>query len=497
MIEIFLKKQEFSKLEIFKYITFENAMTTQELMAEFNLPRSTTKRYIADINLLLSQHKNTENYQVLQNEEHEYYITNIDNADKIYFFHKFQELFLQESLTFRVFSMVFTADSISFFDLATELNISSGYLYKILALLNKKLEPYSIRFEKNEQAISIEGSEKNIRVFYTYILYSVHQNLSWPFTKNQETEVKLDILSWKDSKIKGKSLSKRTRLNFFLAVMGKRIKDDCIVYSLPPYVGETIDIFMKFNNAKTLINTRSQILAQNKMTTAEYQLMNLILRMHDGEFDTKAEMKHIGEALNQINSPIVNFSKNLRQAFFNDLPVEKNKRNEDYFLYYAVLHNTYLFCFADSLDAVYETQYSYNMEKTYANSHFINQIRNIYKKTLENHCVKTPENLVEVGTRFLFTLFNLYKVTKLNIFVQHASNSLGEPLIKRELLKLFSTESIEFVTNTQLADVIISDCVEEISESSTYFLLIDLFNLKTWRDLADFIKDRLFELSFS
>ncbi|MBP2097241.1 helix-turn-helix domain-containing protein [Enterococcus rivorum] len=497
MIEIFLKKQEFSKLEIFKYITFENAITTQDLMTEFNLPRSTTKRYIADINSLLSQHKNTESYQVLQNEEHKYYVTNIDKADKIYFFHKFQELFLQESLTFRVFSTVFIADNINFFDLATELNISSGYLYKILALLNKQLKPYSIHFEKNEQTISIDGSEKNIRVFYTYILYSVHQNLSWPFTKNQETEVKLDILSWKDSKIKKKSLSKRTRLNFFLAIMGKRIKDDCIVHSLPRYVGETIDVFMKFNDAKALVNTRSQILTQNKMTTAEYQLMNLILRMYDGEFDTKVEMKRIGEALNQIDSPIVKFSKDLRKAFFSELPVEKNKKNEDYFLYYAVLHNTYLFCFADSLDAVYETQYSYNMEKTYANSNFRNPIRTLYKKTLENNSVKTPENLVEVGTRFLFTLFNLYKITTLKIFVQHASNSLGEPLIKSELLKLFSSDSIEFVTNTQLADVIISDCVEEINDTSTYFLLIDLFNLKAWRDLADFIKDRLFELSFS
>ncbi|HCJ4447717.1 TPA: hypothetical protein NR419_002496, partial [Listeria innocua] len=144
---------------------------------------------------------------------------------------------------------------------------------------------------------------------------------------------------------------------------------------------------------------------------------------------------------------------------------------------------------------------SYNYPISFEGFHYIqpNKIMSFCKKFIENNPSFSSPLFTEKNYYYtciiLDIIVRIYTKKTLKIYVQFSKVFLGERLLKQKIENVYNPSTLEFTTNFDQANLIISDSMDTVIESKKhkYFYFYDVNDRRIWLELFQFIQLNILE----
>lgn len=494
MIENFLKKQEITKLMLFKYVSSNSFVDILHLSDTFHLSKSSIKRYLSDLNSLLASDSDTRNFQIKQNESFSYYLagSNDEDININYLYFKIQLIFFNNSAIFQLFTILFNSEPITLIEVCKEISISENYCYRLVKKLNNIIKPYSMSISTKHNALRLLGRESDIRIVYFVIFTSIYQNLEWPFITISQK--KAHTLSSFYNLNSYQMTSITSRIDFLLAILENRIHKTNYIQPMPACIDELTQVFVDCHDltAELAYFPTNYPLIKNSTTEKNERLFfNLFVRIIDSSIDSDLVKITIGEKLAHLKHPLTDYYLALNQQFLKTFNLSNSKKLLYEFMYYTILHHVYsLYTCLDYQQIIQTNNFDYS-------SNIPEQINLFYTAFWDNSNVpnKFFTNYLHVCIQSILTsLFYIHKKNYLKIYIQYTKSSLGKTLIESQIKNFFNPESIQIIQKLDEADIVISDSNEKKINEIAYFFFTNINNNHSWSKLLAFIQQELFNL---
>lgn len=500
MIAYFLKKQDYTKLKILQYIGSKKKTNIQELMETFNISRASIKRCIIDINTFLDSSSDLNLCNIIQDKLFNFTLETPKNQHLLTIYHSYRHYLLSSSLSFQLVIVLLTNTSISMSNLSSLLFMSTNHCYKIIDQVNEYLKFYKLKISIKRNIIEINGEEQNIRFMYWNLLFHGLHSLDWPFQQSSHAFIKNCFSKYRNKYLSHKPFSTKISVDFYLAILYERLNK-----------GNYQSIFMALSNSilQTFIDNHditstlkyfpsdTPTIKNHDIELNERKAFNLIMRILDSEIDSIDTKIEIGKKLLELDNPIAIFHKKLNTSF---ISVFFKKDLEDLlptFMYYTILYHQFSYTYSYSQEDVLNTNPLNNDNLIHKTSSFSVTITQFTRKFTESYpalSFSLSQNAIEMIGLLHYSLYISYFKDSLSIFVQYSKSPIGNEFIKGKLRHIFNESSLIFTSDSEHADLIISDSVENSKATSHTFFLEDIYNVSLWKELYGCIQNLLFEL---
>ncbi|EOJ68423.1 hypothetical protein [Enterococcus faecalis] len=260
----------------------------------------------------------------------------------------------------------------------------------------------------------------------------------------------------------------------------------------------------------TILTNNIDLMAAKQFFSKQYQLsdktfsnevlyFNAVFRVVIAHTITPIHKQFAGK---KIIAAQLDFSKNiikLTDALLNHFDISK----EDSILYESVYFLSIYKIFINLINIDIETllKISYNYPISFEGFYYIqpNKIALFCKKFLEENSDFTSPLFSEKNYYYtsiiLDIIVRIYKKKTLKIYVQFSKVFLGERLLKQEIENVYNPSTLQFTTDFDQANLIVSDSMDTIIEEKNkkYFYFYDVNDKRIWLELFQFIQLNLLE----
>lgn len=500
MYQHFIKNNDMKKVEMFYYLSLREEVSIQELISQFNISRSSIKRYIADLNICLSHISSTNPTGLIaikQTSSFDYFLTVNNHEELLSLYPKIQLYFLQISPTFQLFDLLFINNALTVYEISETLLFSENYCYKVIKQLNNILKLFSLSIEKNKKdsTFFVFGTEPNIRFVYLVLFVTPFQSEEWPFSKLSHSYLK-ESYSNEAKKILGyRPYSTIKRIEYLLAITDTRIRQSHYMDPFHSQISKILSVFMKVHDITKYqkhFPPSVPIVSDKFIENNERMYFNLFLRIIDGTIDTEEDQLKIGKELVNLDTPITNFYS----AYISSLLMVRKRKETDEVklnetMYYSLLYHVYsLYATFNPLEVVYITSSESTID-TMQREKIIRELKALYvEDMLSSELIS--EFTAELVGPLIMSLKQTYQTKKLCVYIQYAREPVGSAIIKKAIYNVFNEKSIQFVSSIEETDIFISDSVEDLSLTKHFFFFEDVRLMECWESLFKFLNEKIY-----
>ncbi|MBO0483022.1 helix-turn-helix domain-containing protein [Candidatus Enterococcus courvalinii] len=495
MHEFFLSKKNEGKLAIYKFLLFSKVGRTEdEIMNEFQLNKTTLKRYMNELEIdlktvfqlgVMIQYNSFGNLAIMRLPEYTIGYT-IDQL---------RILYIKESSLFQVLTALFSKSYVSVEQLALDLNLSTPHVYKSLAMIKTILKKFGGTIYLSEFG-NLEGSELGIRFFSFLIYWNVFKTSTMnPFSTRMIPEfLEIDFLKEKMEIEKNLSISQEMKIRmlhgitcFRLANRKKEIDptEECLT---------DIQFFYRGKNSLNLTDFR----VDQEVLIKESMILSFFIRGLTFDIDTPEMRREIVESYQKSDLPIARLTEHLLSDFqqqFQFNYVEGNYYESYYLLLFFLLYCKHIHL---EVDEYFENPIQKNEQIVKDNPNFI-----LLNQKL-THFIAAYEELSELSklaktqlAHLLFFIFDLNTAPpKVKVFVMNNGAIGNGYLIKNGIQEVFHPEILQIVEDPEVADLIISDVYEGAEVKVERFYFNNIYDEKNWERLIQYLSRFIFKKTF-
>jgi hypothetical protein len=484
-MDLMLKNKEQNELHIF-YLLLHKDFLTKDLAKKFSISERTLKTYIfslnTDIETLLGVKNSIQTDQAGNIHIHE---------KQLAWFYQLKLYYLKNSLYFQILKLLSVNYSLTRIEMLDELIVSQSYLLRLVRKINFDLKPLKISIEYVDDSFFFAGNEYMIRLFIYKLLTDSYQKLEWPFTSIDrallEKQLHLELASQTETK--------KNLVYFIFAIMKIRLPhQEITTLKQDPAI---MDLFSYFSNNIDLVNhfqlNHIPPFDQLEKNPLEKIYFNFFCRIYISDLLPLHAKSALGKELVVSNNYFSNLACQLTNYLSIKLNLEITNSKFPYFIYYLTLFFSY-YLSMDSRTAALES-FVFNVDK-YDNFHtdplFLNvktHLRNfIAMNKLDSHI---GEYEINEMCNLLSTLFRCASNKKFYIYVQITKSFSNKIQIYNVIQKIYNKDFIELTNEIGLANIIISDSLEDSNTGIPVIFMSSLNNAKDWFKILDSLQSSL------
>lgn len=490
MIEQLIKKYNF-KLDILLLLSNEETVDTSFLMEHFNVPRTTLKKAIADLN---TDFENSDDFdcQILQNKNYQYFIHSATNTPILTNYYQLKFNYLQESLHFQLLTLLITTPRQTVYEIGTQLNISTSYCYRIFKDLNLFLSKFtlSIVIDKQTNIVAFNGKEHIIRTFCFLLLDEAFPITEWPFTHITKEKLTAQLTRRPLSKLEALPLTQRNRLLKLIAINDLRVKKNKYISMDNSQFLDISNLLIDDNLYKEEIIANYRLPEQTKNT--ELFFFNLLERVFISDIFPKENKLAIGKVIATSSSSFLADINLLEADFSETFHLSKTEDIKYEFLYYLTIYKLFLKFIDIQVDSflAISDRYAINFfDNPHIDSTSIQEFLTIFFE--DNKAIiseKGAQLNFESTCYILYSLLQVYSDTKLSIYFQLSKNLLTERILVQKIKDFFNPSSLTITENIADSTIIISDMIDTEIPGKKYFYI---YNEHQREELMLFILNQL------
>lgn len=496
---LFLDSPSINKLRLFNYLLFHyQTATYEELLVELDVSKQTLHRYLTelqqDLNLTFSDHK------LVLEKEKGLVVLKIDEPYRFPFFIDSLHLaYIKKSTDFTLIRTLIQKKYTTVTQLADSFYSSKSTIYRQLQRVESIFKKFNITltFTSKNGDINLVFEEKDLRLFLYYFFWYTYKGLEWPFlktTKERYKEMTKDL----DLPIPSPSLLSLTNQFDYLLVLtfwrSLRRKHPIMI---EPNIKKILSVFQEVNDLASFFDSFASEIDPDSLLN-EKLFFNLILRENFAKVDSPVEVSQMAQKLSLIDDPLISHSQALVTETMAHFKIEMTGSEKDYYLYQFVLFYLYVFYLKIDFPSVITTY----TENTLFSESALNpegfsslEVDNFLVNFRKEYPIPVKYHTME---HFLTSLLiNARKKKSLTICLHFSINVLGERIIESQLLAVFNPDKLTFTHNPDEADLIISDCFQLESATTDFFYLERVTDIVVWKELVNYIQDKVFRISFS
>lgn len=386
--------------------------------------------------------------------------------------------------------------------LAQEINLSLSHTYKILKRINKSFEPFniSITFPDTNTYKNMIGDEKDVRITMLYIYWAIYKGLENPFSRTPKYFSELPV----PIKSTFLSPSQKSRLIYFQTFTYWQIIYKRSYVCLTPEFLTYLEIFEHVSPV-CFPQTILDLLHKNRVTKQiihnEEVYFGFLARFYIANIDSLEDKHLIVQRLRNSSLPLTDFATLFLDQFLNQFMLSLSEENYD-LIYYQIMFNLLYIQFfgtkvpfTQSIDEIFPYK-EVNMDLF--DEHKENLITYAYENLSKQLFPSLSKNssLVEYFAKILYlALKSAVNQPKLHILIQYSKTIYGYDLIKNKLSIIFGTTILEFTSTIKDADIVISDCFEQLQITSSkkplFFYFEYPYDQIVWQSLIKIISQQI------
>ncbi|MFW8052728.1 helix-turn-helix domain-containing protein [Vagococcus fluvialis] len=290
MLEYFINPKEKQKLEISQVILLSiNGKSTEYLLNEFLIKKSTFQRYIKEIqNDLSNVFDSKVSLTITSKKKFKFILTS--NITPDYIIPTLKKYYMEQSSLYIILSALIKKKYFSIAEIANDLNFSEPTVYKNFSIIRKLLSSFEADIDLNSES-NFKGNELGIRYFLYLTYWHLFNVVNMNFFSNQFPSEFIDIDIIKKNLNIDKELSKtqKSKLIILSGIFSYRIA----------YFNKHITInneFLKdielFYDGHSILNTQKSNTPTSTLEN-ESKIFSFIIRGIISEFDSYEEKKQI------------------------------------------------------------------------------------------------------------------------------------------------------------------------------------------------------------
>jgi hypothetical protein len=503
MYREFISPSEEKKLEIFKLVCNTHGISLLKLSTLLQIPMKSLQKHIYFLNEDLNQL--SIDVTLTKNSYHQYFIE-IDSTNTQPYYSQLIYYYLLNSPQYQLVQYLITHNHSSMNQMCLDLHVSQSHMYRLMKKVNQILETFHLSIITNEKnIIEVAGKEIDIRIFiYSFLTQSAPSNLE-VLPQNTPVEAQkfkeyfdfanLDQLTKNKLFAFWKTIMIRTSQKKFLPKIPQEYQPLLNFYSFLPK--EVLSSFA------IPLSTLDEEVAQ-----AEYLYLNFFLHIFLPSVVDQEKIALMIETFHHSKKRLVRFFYHMirdwQETFIPTLP----ERDFDQLLNSSLLFfNLTILIDVDLLD-VWNLEYNlltddsfYHDDRTYTG------IADLLKKHMSDYSHEDLDKAFFVEKQLPYLTQLLYLETRMNqtanvrIFVRTTIQYRTKKMIETRIRKIYSADSVSFVSDIEQADLIITDNYEEVPVTDKLLLLSSVLNTIEWEALLARINQtivkKMFELDHS
>lgn len=507
MLEVFLKKNTYLKLNLFRFIYLSQITTTTLILDDFTISRSQLKRAISELNADLLASFPHQHIKIVQNEFYEYSFLNT-KAENINFPQAFNYLkfyYLKNSSVFQLLNYIFISPPSTIKELSDALYSSQSYIYKTIQNLNNFMSPNKIKIETNENyQFEVIGNESHIRAFMFNFFVNSYRDIEWPEGLILDTKITQASKMFFGNGHEDIYPTQQKRLQFIFAVIDNRLRKGKSILPLPKDTQEIFQILENFQDLSSVISFYQYEYPLNEETIKREKLyFNFICRgfTQFNEYYLKKTRSSLLHAIHSLeNNLFVKLSEKIAKDYTTTFRFIDHDDDLFYFCLFLLLFNSQ-FTIENNLllninrGHASENIYDQEEDYLYTQKYLLQELKELASDFSKIGITNLEKNALDLSLIF-YVVYKKKTKKVLHIFIDYNRNILGKTVCTNLISKLFNPNFIQLVDSTNDADIVITDSIGTHDPSKNYFFAEDIFDKKTFNELAAFLLKEALHLEY-
>lgn len=495
MLDYFINQKEKQKLDIVQTILLSiDGSSTEYLIKEFQIKKSTFQRYIKEIQNDLTKVFENEVSLIITPQKNLNILLNGDLTPD-YIVPILKKNYMEQSSLYTILSALINTEYSTITEIANDLNFSEPTIYKYFSKIRNLLAPFEVDIDLNSNS-NFSGNELGIR-YFLYLTYWHLFNVisSNPFSSKFPSEfIDIDIIKKKLSINKNLSKTQESKLIFLSGISSYRITYFNKYITMNDEFSKDIELFYDEHSLynKHVSNIPSSIIEN------ESKLFSFLIRGIISDYDSYEEKKDIVLKFKDSDLPMSKIISHFLDSFFDTFSI--TYKEDSYIESYYLLIFSYIYFnhIGFNVDHYFSVPIEHNI-KAFKAKKIYKEIKDDLNFLLKQFPLKKPLNNIEKDN-FLSLLFIIYELNHpmkpINIYVNHTSNIANVVYIKKNLTNFFSHNLITFCDSPNKAEIIISSAPEGNFKLKQIFYFENIFNQDTWQSLLKFLTNYLYDRIF-
>ncbi|MGY3777929.1 helix-turn-helix domain-containing protein [Isobaculum melis] len=488
MKHFFMQAIDIQKHNILKSILLnEHGIGAKYIMDKFGISSTSTHRFIHAINHDLTlAFPNDTLAIVLRNNS--YHINSTNTHQNAFVLDTLQVYYVQHSIEYNIIHSLLTRRYMSVGQLALELNISSSQLYKYLKGVRKMLQLFHIKIEFNhhKKQTNLTGNEIHIQFFLCQLYWHLFKGLTLPF-KKLSLQTSEDILK----KFPHLLPSQAARIQYIFTISewsAARRKHPVKLEK------EFVDILLSFEHESTY-TSKNFLMNKSHCHPHEQHLYHFLLCCFVADLDTDEQKVLIAKRIISQSTPLAMVAQQLLNYMLEQFSIQLPDTSYYIYYYYLMITIVQLKYVGVHYHSMYQEEEDFLTQTAFvaveeALTRFF-MLAN--KKTSTPYPFDITENNLHYLVFFFHPFLTLQMKKKRELLIcLHISKKLYlNYLLKQQLMSIFGEENIVFTRDITVADLIISDTLQEDTTFTNFFFFDDIYDDEAWNNLLVFITSML------
>lgn len=475
--QLFLSAKQIRKLTILELLYRERRLTLSHLAALLHTSLRTTKNLINEVTREL-----TEKFAAapLGFENNSYLFQTDTPADR--YFHWTEQLerdYYADSPTLMVFQEIIELRRVSIYDLAVKINYSISHTYHLVKKINDFLRAfhYDVFITEHDYTVAVTGSELEIRLLNYYIYINVFDPAQWPFKSLREPALPRSSREKCPALPATISPAMAHRLTIFLTVWQIAYNHQCYLAAPAAAITALTDRLAESLSFPPL----TALSPDSRQLSAEQPYYQLLLTFLFPILLSAEQKLAIGRAF--LAAEQNNLYLNKAAALLALLSPPAADTSAD--LMYDIVSGSVLFKELQLWKFIGSELYPY--PEANRPRDLQRQVKQIYGGCLDK---RQLAEFVEYLGRILIS-YNLKAAAyTLHVYTGFYRRPELKSIIDRSLMIVYDRQSVNIVDDIRAADVIISDVTHALPHKD-HFLLSDINDMGVWKELGNFIQERI------
>lgn len=498
MMNILLKKNNLFKLLLMsQFSKAETNYSISDLLTNLKIDSSKLKKQVALLNDDLDTLFDNE-LHIIKSKDN-YYLKSRSKLYTVQILENLKVYYLEQSTTFAIIQAMLRKNFYSIEELAGELHLTTSYIYKQLIQLGQILKPLGIEltFTQEYGESNFLGKEEILRYFIFSFYWSSYKTSRFPEQRTvlDESKVRMDNL---DQYVT--SSSDKQHLRYYIAYSIYRAIDKKKGIELDGQFIQLATLLQQTNDLSIYDIDRfpSDLSA---ILTNENLFFNFVIRTFIA-IDTEEEQVMLAKQFLATDLPLCNLSELFLQAIISHWQLSIPEKDYYVLIYLSVLIQLFIryigISFYDTFN--YSELLTFDTFPAFVPKDTFDEIKQFHQSFLKDYPLAAELTFKTKYEYIVYTwvyqIIDYKKHNKLKIAVHFSKDPLTELFIKNKIYNLYCEDSIQFIADSQHADLVISDFSEPSVSKENLFFLENIFDQNLWYSPFNFIQKKLFDKNF-
>ncbi|TFJ19503.1 hypothetical protein CKN57_05915 [Carnobacterium divergens] len=461
-LQNFIKKNEATKINLYYSLTFSQNNYIASLQKKEALSKASVLRQLQNLINDLEQigFEFVLDFQeecLFLTPKQQYQISSVSIVNTL-FVH-----YLNLSSSYQFMQLFFERKDYALVDISTKLTLSNPYIYQFIPIINEKINQFHLTLTIQNKFVSLVGRESDIFMFRYLMTLALH-SLSAHSTSQTIKYHNFSV----DEMIQNLQLdSDQIQLdeNVYLSCLF-----DTLIYS--DIDSKKIEAEFKDSAILKLV----QQLPVAKDSSVLRTFIRCCLRIFIPSLDSHSSRTQNGDKLLlSVNLPLVDLAKDMVQHVTNSFHIQQLQPNSDLFKQWFYILVIHLYAM-DYFQYDFKEVYLHSKDEASTQDSVREKVITCYDSFQTDNLVWTSEKKETYRYTLVNTLYLIIESqsnTNVSIYLNFNGNIVFEKTLVYKLVSIFNESVLTFTTNSNHADLIISDYMIFSTKKDASFFLLD------------------------